>query len=147
MDESHGRTGDLPVPAVAGGSRPGMRKARRCRSSPTRTKGASMDVNFDKETGIGPTDPQGKLTPEEKALPGDIQGNILKSHGRDHSRHLFITFDKAKAKEARIWLAQLSKTKVTSALKQWDESRLRAEIFEKSRQAEDPEAYLGMELA
>ncbi len=106
-----------------------------------------MDVSFDKETGIGPTDPNGKLTAEEKALLGDIQGNILKSHGRDHSRHLFITFDAAKAKEARAWLAQLSKTKVTSALKQWDDSRVRAEIFEKSQKAEDAEAYLSVELS
>ncbi|MFD8326006.1 Dyp-type peroxidase [Streptomyces lydicus] len=105
-----------------------------------------MAIDFDTENGFGPKDPNGKLSEEEKALLGDIQGNILKSHGRDHSQHLFITFDAAKKKEARTWLAELAKNKVTSALKQWDDSRTRAGIFAASESKDDPEAYLSTEL-
>ncbi|MEX3100630.1 MULTISPECIES: Dyp-type peroxidase [unclassified Streptomyces] len=58
-----------------------------------------------------------------RAVLKDLQGNILKSHGRDHSRHLFITF-RASTKEerdkARKWLAALA---VTSAFTQREEAR------------------------
>lgn len=85
-------------------------------------------INFDKETGIGPTDPQGEFSLDERKLMENIQGNILKSHGREHSRHLFIRFDPAKKDKARAWLAAMAGN-VTSAMTQWGESRKRAAIF------------------
>ncbi|WP_165984319.1 Dyp-type peroxidase domain-containing protein [Streptomyces sp. YIM 98790] len=88
----------------------------------------AVRVDFDKETGIGPTDPQGEFDQEEKRLLADIQGNILRSHGRDHSRHLFIRFDPARQREARTWLAGMA-GRVTSAMDQWNQSRRRDRIF------------------
>ncbi|WP_136740129.1 Dyp-type peroxidase [Streptomyces piniterrae] len=148
MGESHERTDDPGAPTVVSGPRQGTRKARLCRLLTPNRKEPSMAIDFDAESGIGPKDPKkGELTTEEKALLGDIQGNILKSHGRDHSQHLFLKFDTTKANEARAWLVQLATKKVTSALKQWDESLTRAEIFEKSMKKQDPEAYRSDELA
>ncbi|AKU20841.1 hypothetical protein [Massilia sp. NR 4-1] len=45
---------------------------------------------------------------------GDVQGNILKGHGRDHSAHLFIVFA-PDAKPARAWLAKTGRERITSA--------------------------------
>jgi Dyp-type peroxidase family len=64
----------------------------------------------------------------------DLQGNILKSHGRDHSRHLFITFKTDTAdqqKKARKWLARMgAKDRATSALQQWEEAKAYREFRE-----------------
>lgn len=62
-----------------------------------------------------------------RAALGDLQGNVLKSHGRDHSSHLFVTFKSAKPEErklAREWLARMvTSGRVTSALQQWREAQ------------------------
>ncbi len=54
--------------------------------------------------------------PKLRALFADLQGNILKAHGRDHSRHIFIRF-KADAKTCRNWVQSFAQ-RVTSALEQ-----------------------------
>ena len=46
----------------------------------------------------------------------DIQGNILKSHGRTHSRHLFLKFTGGEAAN-KAWLSVVSQ-RLTSALEQ-----------------------------
>lgn len=88
----------------------------------------AIKVDFEKETGIGPVDPQGEFTADERRLLEDLQGNILKSHGREHSRHMFIRFDPAKKDHARSWLSTMAGS-VTSAMTQWGQSRKRAAIF------------------
>src|SRR5262245_50773815 len=50
------------------------------------------------------------------AFLGALQGNILKSHGRDHAAHLFVRF--ADAASARAWIAAVADTLVTSAQQQ-----------------------------
>ncbi len=81
-----------------------------------------------------PAVPPQQNTPERLAAAlEDTQGNILKSHGRDNSRHLFLTFtvttdtDRAKAK---AWIAKIARDRVTSAAQQWAESRSRARAFQ-----------------
>ncbi len=54
--------------------------------------------------------------PNLKIVLDDIQGNILKSHGRAHSRHLFLKFT-GKAEDNRCWLHQFT-SKLTSAYEQ-----------------------------
>lgn len=81
-----------------------------------------------------------------RAALGDLQGNILKSHGRDHSRHLFVTFAAATADQrqrARAWLTSMvAQDRVTSALKQWEETRVYREALSRSHadRASSPEA-------
>ncbi|MCX5214321.1 hypothetical protein OG689_34525 [Kitasatospora sp. NBC_00240] len=83
-----------------------------------------------KQTAIDPdqpTVPPTRNTQEAvRAALGDLQGNILKSHGRDHSRHLFITFATGSPDDrhqARQWLASLVRPgHVTSALTQYEEA-------------------------
>lgn len=53
----------------------------------------------------------------EQAALDNLQGNILKSHGRSHTRHLFLRFDAADAAGTRRYLAWLG-TQATSALRQ-----------------------------
>ena len=53
----------------------------------------------------------------ERALLEDLQGNILKGHGRAHASHLFIAFDRSKAQAARRFIASLGYD-VTTALDQ-----------------------------
>ncbi len=52
----------------------------------------------------------------------DLQGNILKSHGRDHSVHLFLRFV-AGSDDARGWIREFAKKHVTSAKQQYDEAK------------------------
>jgi len=55
---------------------------------------------------------------DEKYAPflNNLQGNILKSHGREHSRFLF--FQVKDPILARTWISKFAKTRVTSALEQ-----------------------------
>ncbi|MEG4499832.1 Dyp-type peroxidase [Microcoleus sp. F10-C6] len=56
-------------------------------------------------------------------LLDEIQGNILKSHGRNHAVHLFLKFtcDEATAKQ---WISNFAHKYVTSALAQAEETKL-----------------------
>ena len=46
----------------------------------------------------------------------DMQGNILKSHGRSYSRHIFLQFTADEARHKQ-WIGQLS-TRITSSYEQ-----------------------------
>ncbi len=50
-----------------------------------------------------------------KALLENLQGNILKHHGRTHAYHIFIQFLPEKAVDAKAWIKSLE---VTSGMKQ-----------------------------
>lgn len=54
----------------------------------------------------------------QKAHLDDLQGNILKGHGRDHSAHVFLKFTKGKAADVKAWIRNSLKPRLTSALKQ-----------------------------
>lgn len=41
-----------------------------------------------------------KASPEEETMLGDLQGNILKSHGRDYALHLLLRFDDQRGAQA-----------------------------------------------
>ncbi|MGK7872067.1 MAG: Dyp-type peroxidase [Xenococcaceae cyanobacterium] len=60
---------------------------------------------------------------KHKKLLEAIQGNILKSHGRDRSIHLFITFKKEKAEEAKKWIGKFGRDRVTSAYQQYQQAK------------------------
>lgn len=85
-------------------------------------------IDLDNTEGIGPESADGEFSEEHRLLMEDLQGNIIKSHGRDHSRHLFIRFDPARRREALSWLTGMA-DRVTSAMEQWEQSRERAEVF------------------
>lgn len=82
-----------------------------------------MTINL-MQTAVDPedsTDPQND--PEQiKAALQDMQGNILKSHGRDHSRHLFVQFGED-AEAARAWVRTMGASYVTSAWKQFQDAK------------------------
>ncbi|MFM6278204.1 MAG: peroxidase, partial [Dolichospermum sp.] len=52
------------------------------------------------ETGIDPEDVESKY----QGLLTDLQGNILKGHGRDYSVHLFLEWKSDKVTEAKKWI-------------------------------------------
>jgi Dyp-type peroxidase family len=59
----------------------------------------------------------------------DVQGNIIKGHGRPHVKCLFFSFKGGEAKEAaepkvRAWIRLLAETVVTSAPQQLEETEL-----------------------
>ncbi|MDE1462077.1 Dyp-type peroxidase [Spartinivicinus poritis] len=58
--------------------------------------------------------------PNFKQIFTHLQGNILKSHGRDHSRHLFIKF-KDNTTTSRKWVREFA-DKITSTLEQESQS-------------------------
>lgn len=60
---------------------------------------------------------------EVEDLLDEIQGNILKSHGRNHAVHLFLKFtcDEVTAKQ---WISSFAHKYVTSALAQAEETKL-----------------------
>ena len=80
----------------------------------------------DNKDGIDPTG-----DPDIDTLLRDIQGNILKSHGRDRGTHLFIRFGDPVA--GRRWLALMA-ARVTSAHRQWKDTAKRAEGMAEAEQ-------------
>ena len=70
------------------------------------------------EQGINVLDP-GVHTP----LLADLQGNIIKSHGRDYSVLLFLRWRPEQLEAARVWIAGFANRWVTSALQQLEECR------------------------
>ncbi|MBA2467557.1 MAG: peroxidase [Sphingomonas sp.] len=60
------------------------------------------------------------------ALLGNLQANILKSHGRNHARHLFIRFTGSPA-AVRAWIKTKVAPNVTTARHQRDQSKSRAD--------------------
>ncbi len=70
------------------------------------------------EEGIDPQNPG-----EYKTLLEDLQGNILRGHGRDHSVHLFVQFKPDQTVAAKQWIHNFARTHVTSAQQQSDEGQ------------------------
>lgn len=62
-------------------------------------------------------------------LLSQLQGNILKGHGRDHTANIFIEFDPAKLATVREWVHTFARERVTSAKRQLKEN----ERFKRSR--------------
>ena len=54
--------------------------------------------------------------PDRAALLEDLQGNILRGHGRDFAAHIFISF--SKPDDARAWLGKTARQYCTSAAEQ-----------------------------
>ncbi|GAB4038657.1 Dyp-type peroxidase [Spirosoma gilvum] len=52
----------------------------------------------------------------------DLQGNILKHHGRTHAFHLFFLIKPGKVEAAKTWLKKFASTKITSAFKQLEDT-------------------------
>ncbi|NET34250.1 MAG: peroxidase, partial [Cyanothece sp. SIO1E1] len=69
------------------------------------------------EDGIDPENPA-----QYQALLADLQGNILKGHGREHSVHLFLQFKPAQMGTVKQWIQQFAHTYVTSAKQQAKEA-------------------------
>ncbi len=59
---------------------------------------------------------------EDEALLGEIQGNILKPHGRNHSNHLFLKFT-GNPESAKEWIGNFTHQYVTSALAQAEQAK------------------------
>jgi Dyp-type peroxidase family len=74
-------------------------------------------------------DPQADLY---RPLLEHLQGNILKSHGREHSACVFLRFTAVPDAAAR-WLGRYADAHVTSALAQWQQSqRFKAAVAQSS---------------
>lgn len=56
--------------------------------------------------------------PKFDMMLSNLQGNILKGHGRNHTQHIFIEFDAGKVRKAIDWLKEFGKKRVTSCKKQ-----------------------------
>src|SRR5687767_1132909 len=53
----------------------------------------------------------------------NLQGNILKGHGRNHTVHLLFRFSTADADANRDWIQRFARSYVTSAARQLVETR------------------------
>lgn len=67
-----------------------------------------------------PVDPG---APATAAILSDLQGNILKGHGRQFTFNLFLSFRPGQKTTVRNWIASFSRVFVTSAKQQLDETR------------------------
>lgn len=90
-----------------------------------------LDLNANK----GPID---KNDPKYQDVLQDLQGNILKSHGRSESVQIFLTFPKQnpnKLAALKQWIAQFATQDITSAKKQldtadaWREQKIDGGVF------------------
>lgn len=66
------------------------------------------------KSNVDPGDPQ--FIP----MLGDLQANILKGHGRKFAYHIFLCLEAAKIDQAKNWLSEFAKTRLTSALEYED---------------------------
>ncbi len=55
-------------------------------------------------------------------LLSNLQGNILKGHGRDHTANIFVEFDAAKLAAVRDWIHDFAEERVISAKQQLKEN-------------------------
>jgi Dyp-type peroxidase family len=53
----------------------------------------------------------------------NLQGNILKSHGRNHAVSLFLEFSAEKRKQVKKWISDFTERYATSALRQYYEAK------------------------
>jgi Dyp-type peroxidase family len=65
-----------------------------------------------------PVDPSNESTIR---ILKNLQGNILKGHGRDYTTHLFIQFEKDRIPEIKDWIRSFAEEYVTSCHKQLQE--------------------------
>ncbi|MCF0051628.1 Dyp-type peroxidase [Dyadobacter sp. LJ53] len=72
-------------------------------------------------------------------LLSDLQGNILKFHGRTHAFHIFLQFDRELAEAARDWISRFN---VTSSATQLGDAHIR-----KSNPTHDGGAFFNFSLA
>lgn len=83
----------------------------------------------------------------------DMQGNILKGHGRQFTFNMFLCFKPGKKNEVRNWLADFSRIFVTTAKQQLDETqrfhdeRIPGSIFVSVFLTAAGYAYLGVNAA
>jgi Dyp-type peroxidase family len=69
------------------------------------------------------------LNLEGQDFLSNLQGNILKSHGRSYAVHLMLRFDRRCKNTARAWIKHFAESKVTSAYEQQQQvARRRARI-------------------
>lgn len=66
-------------------------------------------------------------------LLADLQGNIIKSHGRDYSVLLFVRWRSDRLDQARRWIASFAGQWITSAQLQFEEARRYRETGEPGR--------------
>lgn len=81
------------------------------------------------------------VAPEEQALLKNLQGNILKGHGRDHATLLFIRFKSTAGADARAFLKHVATTFVRDAFLQLQQAR----DFKSTGKAGD--VFVGVALA
>ena len=75
----------------------------------------AFPVSILKHSGIDPMDVKNKPMLE------NLQGNILKGHGRDHTTHIFLHFDATRQKAVKKFLKEFAEKHITSCYKQlWE---------------------------
>jgi deferrochelatase/peroxidase EfeB len=74
-------------------------------------------VNLDLITG-----PMDATDPRFAPLFGNLQGNILKSHGRNYTVNLFLTFVPGREAAVKAWIGDFARRYVTSFLRQLQET-------------------------
>jgi Dyp-type peroxidase family len=105
-----------------------------------------MPVNLN-ATAINPTEAQ------YQPMLADLQGNILKGHGRDHTINLFIKFKAGRQALVKDWISAFTKTFVTSAKKQMEQTdyfkthKISAGMFVNLFLTSNGYRYLGVEAA
>ncbi len=105
-----------------------------------------MPVNLN-TTAINPAEAQ------YQPMLADLQGNILKGHGRDHTINLFIKFKVGRQALVKDWISAFTRVFVTSAKKQMEQTdyfkthKISAGMFVNLFLTSNGYRYLGVDAA
>lgn len=90
---------------------------------------------------------QSEIDTAQNDILQDIQGNILKSHGRTYSIYLFLHFDIDRAKATKKWIGDFGEKYIVSAIKQQEQSQEYKKFLKKNKATPHQNLFVNFSLS
>jgi|LakMenE01Jun11ns_1017448.scaffolds.fasta_scaffold9957886_4 deferrochelatase/peroxidase EfeB len=97
--------------------------------------------NFLERSEIDPDQPDIRFRLE------DIQGNILKSHGRTYSIYVFLHFDNSQPEATKKWIGDFAEKYVVSAIRQREQTQEHKKFLKTKKEASSSTLFVNFSLS